>query len=135
MVRPPPRSTRHAPLFPYTTPFRSFRAGPSDALRLRLRRRPPGRPLPPLYAVWDSESAGHSNGLHQAYHHGGGRAAASPIWRAARYAVEEHGLHLTEDDYGGRTEHRIEQPAHTSEDRRAGTECVRTVKSQCSTKQ
>src|SRR3546814_9265117 len=82
------------------------------SLRLRLRRRPPGRPLPPLYAVWDSESAGHSNGLHQAYHQGGGRAAASPIWRAARYAVEEHGLHLTEDDYGGRTEHRIEQPAH-----------------------
>src|SRR3546814_11673099 len=87
MIRRPPDSTRTDTLFPYTTLFRA-------------------------YAVWDSESAGHSNGLHQAYHQGGGRAAASPIWRAARYAVEEHGLHLTEDDYGGRTEHRIEQPAH-----------------------
>src|SRR3546814_2952714 len=43
MVRPPPRSTRTAPLFPYTTLFRSRLAG--GAVRGHPRRAAPAGPL------------------------------------------------------------------------------------------
>src|SRR3546814_7677162 len=56
MIRLPPRSTRTATLFPYTTLFRSSVATPhSPHERLRAMAREPHGPFPPLRVVGESE--------------------------------------------------------------------------------